>query len=112
MYKIGQGLFCLEECSDFKSGLSGREDLRPFSGMIFKFDQPGYRSFHMKDCLIPLDIIYIKEGEIVKIYHNCQPCEDDECLKYECESSDTVIELKGGTCKSSNISEGLVYRLI
>lgn len=112
MYEIGRGLFCLEECTDFQKGLSGRDHMGNKNGMIFKFDGHDQRSFHMKGCLIPLDILFIKNNKIEKIYHNCSPCMEEECEKYTCDSADTVIELPGGTCERSGISEGLVYRLI
>ena len=68
IYKIGDLLFCLEECTDHEKGLSGREHLHPKDGMLFQFDETGKRSFHMKGCKIPLDILFIKNDEIQKIY--------------------------------------------
>jgi hypothetical protein len=107
--KIGDHTFVLEECKDFPKGLSHREHLLENEGMLFNFSDPGDRTFHMRDCLIPLDILFIKDGKINKIYHECQPCEIDECDKYVGEA-DSVVELLGGTCKKNNISEGLIYR--
>jgi uncharacterized membrane protein (UPF0127 family) len=110
--KIGDKTFILEECKDFPKGLSKREHLLGNEGMLFNFNESGHRSFHMKECLIPLDIIFIKNNKIEKIYHDCNPCQLNECEKFEHESSDTVIELMGGTCKKNNITEGLIYRLL
>lgn len=110
--KIGDNTFILEECKDFPKGLSEREHLLDNEGMLFNFKEPGYKSFHMKGCLIPLDILFIKDNKIEKIYHSCNPCDLNECEKFEHESADTVIELKGGTCRKNNISEGLIYRLM
>jgi len=110
--KIGDHTFILEECKDFKKGLSEREHLHENEGMLFNFNQEGDRSFHMKGCLIPLDIIFIKNGKVEKIYHDCNPCDLDECEKFNHNSSDTVVEVMGGTCKKNNINEGLIYRLI
>lgn len=112
LVKIGDHTFVLEECKDFPKGLSEREHLLENEGMLFNFNEPGKRSFHMKDCLIPLDIIFVKNGKIDKIYHNCNPCRLDECEKFEHESAESVIELMGGTCKEKNINEGLIYRLM
>ena len=110
--KIGDHTFILEECKDLPKGLSQREHLHENEGMLFKFGSRGNRSFHMKGCLIPLDIIFIKSGKIQKIYHNCNPCELNECEQFEHEDSDTVVEVMGGTCKKNNINEGLIYRLM
>jgi uncharacterized membrane protein (UPF0127 family) len=107
--KIGDHVFVLEECKDFPKGLSHREHLLENEGMLFNFNDPGDRTFHMRDCLIPLDILFIKDGKVNKIYHECQPCKIDECDKYIGEA-DSVVELLGGTCKKNNISEGLIYR--
>ena len=108
--KIGDITFILEECKDFPKGLSERKHLLENEGMLFPFFKGRTRKFHMKKCLIPLDIIFIEKGKIVKIFHECPPCENDDCIMYECDSADTVVELSGGTCKKNDIKEGLVYR--
>jgi uncharacterized membrane protein (UPF0127 family) len=111
LIKLGETTFLVEECKDFSKGLSKREHLLENEGMLFNFNTPGTRSFHMKDCYVPLDIIFIEEGKIKKIFHNCPPCKNnDECKKYECDSADLVIEVLGGTCQANRISEGLIYR--
>lgn len=110
LVKIGEHTFILEECKDFPEGLSNRKHLLDNEGMLFNFTSNGARYFHMKDCLIPLDILFIEKGKVKKIYHNCEPCESNNCLKYTCDSADAVVELLGGTCKKNNINEGLIYR--
>lgn len=112
LIKLGNNTFVLEECNNLSEGLSKREHLHENEGMLFLFDQTDNRSFHMKNCLIHLDIIFIEGNRIKKIFHNCQPCNEEVCEKYECDSSDSVVELLGGTCKSNNITEGLIYRLM
>ena len=110
LIKIGDNAFLLEECRDHLEGLSKREHLHENEGMLFIFDRPGDRSFHMGECVIPLDIIFLEGGKIKKIFHDCPPSKGEDFKKYECESSDLVIELLGGTCKKNNINEGLIYR--
>lgn len=110
LVKIGDNTFILEECINFSEGLSGRKGLLENEGMVFNLDPGSETSFHMKDCLIPLDILFIEKGKVKKIYHNCNPCESDDCLKYSCDSVDAVVELLGGTCRKNNINEGLIYR--
>ena len=112
LVKIGDHTFVLEQCKDFSKGLSNREHLLENEGMLFLFNDNTNKSFHMKDCLIPLDIIYIKEGKIDRIHHNCIPCNLDECEKFDHDSADVVVELMGGTCEKNNINEGLIYRLM
>ena len=59
----------------------------------------------MKDCIIPLDIIFIQDGEVVKIYNDCPPCNEEECSKY-CSDADRVLEIGGGMSKKFGIKEG------
>jgi uncharacterized membrane protein (UPF0127 family) len=110
--RLGSNTFLLEYCEDFEKGLSGREHLHDNEGMLFPFNQKNKVSFHMKDCLMSLDIIFIKDGIIKKIFHDCQPCTDGNCTNFEDEDIDTVIELAGGSCKTNSIQEGLIYQLI
>ena len=51
-----------------QKGLSGRKSLPQDSGMLFVFESKNvYPSFWMKDMLIPLDMIWISGGKIIKI---------------------------------------------
>jgi uncharacterized membrane protein (UPF0127 family) len=112
MYSISNKIFCLENCKDHKKGLAGVTELESYNGMIFNFQNPGSRTFHMAGCVIPLDIIFSRDRKIIKIFHDCLPCNDEPCKKYTCESADSIIELSGGSCNDYNISEGMVYKLI
>jgi len=75
-----------------------------FNGMLFLMGS-GHHSFWMKDCLIPLDIIFIDNNEITKIHNNCQPCYTDRCENYT-GYGNLVLEVEGGTCDMLEISEG------
>lgn len=110
--KLGDNLFVLEECQNFAEGLSNRGHLYEQEGMLFDFNDDSPKIFHMKNCLISLDILFIKNNIIEKIYHKCSPCKGNECKKYIHNSADTVVELFGGTCKKYNISEGLEFRVL
>ena len=59
----------------------------------------------MKNCVVNLDIIYIDENRITKIYHNCKPCYSEDCDHYE-GFGDMILELPGGYCRKYNIKEG------
>lgn len=109
---VGDSIFDMEVCEDPEKGLSGRERVS-HDGMIFIFEESAPRSFHMKDCLISLDIVFCNEGQVVKIYENCPPCEDAECEKYSCEFSDLVLEFPGGTCSDfPSIKEGSLCQIL
>jgi uncharacterized membrane protein (UPF0127 family) len=54
-------------------GLSGRTSLPDNHGMLFLFDNADRHKFWMKDMLIPLDFIWIREGLVVQTHQNVQP---------------------------------------
>ena len=50
------------------TGLMGRESVPDHGGMLFVFPGEAHRSFWMKNCLIPLDVIFLDgRGRIVSI---------------------------------------------
>jgi uncharacterized membrane protein (UPF0127 family) len=59
----------------------------------------------MKNCTIPLDIIYIDNQIISKVHHNCPPCVDEDCENY-CGRGYFILEVEGGTCKNLGIKKG------
>lgn len=75
-----------------------------YNGMLF-IEDGSESCFWMKNCLISLDIIFIKDNKIAKIHHDCPPCYDNDCEHY-CGSGDFVLELAGGSCNKLSISEG------
>ena len=86
------------------TGMMDRKELK--GGMIFPYDEVSRKDFHMENCLIPLDIVFIKGSTIGDIHHNCPPCkENHSCPKYS-GLADNVLELPGGYCKKNNINKG------
>jgi uncharacterized membrane protein (UPF0127 family) len=59
----------------------------------------------MKNCIIPLDIIFIDNDTITEIHSNCPPCKTKDCENY-CGEGDMILELQGGTCKDLGIKIG------
>ena len=70
---------------------------------------PGPQGFWMKNCKIPLDIIYCKLGDdhstIDRIHHLCPPCKTTVCPLYR-GYGDFVLEVPGGFCKRNGVAEG------
>lgn len=87
-----------QEISD---GMKGKRFDKTFSGMLFFMD-PGDHAFWMKDCIISLDIIFIKNGKINQIFHNCKPCFSESCPNY-IGNGEMVLELRGGSSKRLGI---------
>ena len=89
---------------DISFGMMGKKFTKDFNGMLFIMSS-GFHSFWMKNCIIPLDIVFIRNGIINKIFHNCPPCNKESCINYV-GNGDMVLELMGGTCKKLNITSG------
>ena len=88
-------------------GLSGRKNLKENSGMLFVFENSDYHSFWMKDMLIPLDFIWIKNGEIVEITESVKP-QDYQPPKILTPENriDMVLEVTDGFISKNNIEVG------
>jgi len=55
-------------------GLSGREMVPEGYGMLFVFEEKGSYNFWMKDMLVPIDIIWLRDdGTIIGIERNVSP---------------------------------------
>jgi hypothetical protein len=70
--RIAQQTFALDVAADDASrmrGLGGRASIPSDGGMIFIFPEPLPLSFHMKDCLVDIDIIFIDaRGRITALH--------------------------------------------
>jgi uncharacterized membrane protein (UPF0127 family) len=104
--KINDNIFKVKVLLDENSkrvGMMNRKFDNSFNGLVFFMNQPN-NSFWMKNCIIPLDIIYITKNKINKIHHNCPPCETDNCPSYQ-GNGNIILEIKGGSCRNLNIKE-------
>lgn len=106
--KINENIFKIKTLVDKKSqqvGMMGKKFDESFDGLLFLMGGKK-QCFWMKNCIIPLDIIIIKNNVIVNIHHNCPPCEDEfDCPSY-CGRGNIVLEIKGGLCEQLNIQPG------
>lgn len=90
--------------NDIRKGMMGKTFDNNFNGMLF-FVGSGEHNFWMKNCIIPLDIIYIQNNTIKKIHHNCEPCLGANCPTFN-GSGNIVLEVPGNFCKENGIIEG------
>jgi uncharacterized membrane protein (UPF0127 family) len=82
-----------------------RESLAPDAGMIFPFPEPRPASFWMKNTLIPLDMIFVREdGSIARIAVNTVPHSLDPVAVEEPVAA--VLEIPGGRSLELGINEG------
>ena len=101
--KIGINELSVETVStpeEIQLGLSGRSEIGS-DGMLFVINPPRQISFWMKDMLIPLDIVWISNGKIIKIEKNILPpisgTPENKLTNYPSSNPvDYVLELKAG----------------
>ena len=71
--------------------------------MVFHYDYLDDRTFHMDNCKISFDLIFIVNNKINQILDNVQSCEHCTiCPKYY-GRADTLIEVPGLFCQKYNI---------
>ena len=105
--KINENIFKVKTLVDKNSQSIGMKNKRfdnTFDGLLFLMGGKE-QCFWMKDCIIPLDIIMIKNNVIVNIHHDCPPCKMKNCPSY-CGNGNIVLELAGGTCNEIDIEPG------
>jgi uncharacterized membrane protein (UPF0127 family) len=94
-----------------QQGLMGVEEVPAGTGMLFVFDEPHRGGFWMKDTLVPLDIAYVADGEVVAILQ-MQPCVDyevatDDCPSYTPDAAyDRAVEVPLGWFAEQDIQPG------
>lgn len=89
-------------------GLSNRRYLGSYDGMWFMFESDVKNTFWMKDCLIPLDIIFVdSSGFIIDIKDNNEPCSENYCPSISPSSSyRNVLEVNANFASSNGIKVG------
>jgi uncharacterized membrane protein (UPF0127 family) len=103
------GLEVAETRQQQATGLMYRTQVPADRGMLFPFDPPQSVSFWMRNVPISLDMVFLREGEIVAIAADVPPCTSDPCPTYGPESGqlvDQVIELRGGRAAELGLTEG------
>jgi uncharacterized membrane protein (UPF0127 family) len=89
-------------------GLMFRRSIAPDHGMIFPYNPPQHVAFWMKNTVIPLDIIYIRDdGHIARIV-TAKPL--DETPLPSGEPIVAVLEIAGGRAAQLGIRPGDLVR--
>jgi hypothetical protein len=91
-----------------EEGLMFVEEISNEEGMLFVYEKDTKAKFWMKNCKIPLDIIFIdKYGKIVHIVKDAQPCKTDLCQLYGSDSKYRyALEVDGGWSEKYRINKG------
>jgi len=90
-------------------GLMYRPPLPDDRGMLFPFDPPRPVQFWMKNTPSPLDMVFLRDGEVQAIVTAAPPCEADPCPTYGPETSvaiDHVLELRSGRAAELGLTVG------
>src|SRR3954471_11148939 len=106
--QLGNKNFTLEVADRTETrtyGLMRRDSMPSDHGMIFVFDQPEERGFWMKNCRIPLDIIFIDSGGRVVSVKQMKPYDlnstrSDGPAQY-------AIELNEGAAGAAGVKAGM-----
>jgi hypothetical protein len=85
-------------------GLMFRKELAPDRGMVFPYDPPQIVAFWMKNTLIPLDMIFIRDDRTIARIATAQPLTLDTVPSGE--PIVAVLELRGGRAAELGIREG------
>lgn len=92
-------------------GLMFRSELPDDYAMVFEFDEPPwwtiaalerYRSIHMLFVRVPLDVLWLRDGEVVQV-KTLAPWRG-----FGAAQADTVIELPAGAAKGVEVGDEVV----
>ena len=104
--------------SDFQQslGMMQREALPRRRGMMFPQPKAQKKSVYMFNCLAPLDLLFLYDGEVVDLSAKtpiCTSADPDECPLYESSRPfDNWIELRSGSIGRLGLSIGSQVDLI
>jgi uncharacterized membrane protein (UPF0127 family) len=103
--------FSVEIADDFQEqaqGMMFRRELARDHGMLFVYDQAQPQAFWMRNCHIPLDILYFDaEARFINGHYNAPPCNAQQCPNYVSDRpAKYVLEVAGGVAKALNLAPG------
>jgi uncharacterized membrane protein (UPF0127 family) len=108
--KVGDQIIQLEVAKTVEQkamGLMYRKELADNRGMLFPFDSPRLVGFWMKNCLINLDMVFLRDGKVEAISKEVPPCTAEPCPTYgPAVPIDQVIELRGGRADELGLKVG------
>jgi uncharacterized membrane protein (UPF0127 family) len=92
---------------DKVNGLTVYDSLEEDYGMLFLYDDINTKHFHMYRMKFPIDIIFLENHKITKIYESVPICsvKFDACTIYSGEA-DAVLEVPAGFVEKSSIIVG------
>ncbi len=112
--KVGDTTVNVEIADDTdkrKKGLAGRDSLATDSGMLFVYSTPDKYIYWMKGVRFPIDIIWIRENQVVDLLKNVpipkQGQSDNELPRYTTSFTvDKVLEVNAGFINAHGVKLG------
>jgi uncharacterized membrane protein (UPF0127 family) len=103
--------FDVEQANDpaaQQRGLMFRDNMPDDHGMLFNFDDEQPRSFWMKNCRMPLDILYFDaKYKLISMQQRVPACRSDPCPAYPSEGpARYVLELNAGMADKLGVKAG------
>lgn len=94
-----------------EQGLMYRTSMGENEGMFFVFFEDGFKSFWMKNTVMPLDIMFVNaNNEITTIHRNTTPFSEEEYPSSG--PARYVVEVRGGFADRHNIRVGSMIRWV
>jgi len=89
-------------------GLMFRDQLPHNQGMLFIFENTDFHGIWMKNCRIPLDILWLDQSrKVIHTEENVPPCQFDPChIYYPLQKALYVLELNTGLIAKEKIRLG------
>ncbi len=89
-------------------GMMFRRELATDRGMLFTYLQAAPQAYWMKNCYIPLDILYFDgQARFINGHYDTPPCQSAQCPSYPSERpARYVLELVGGVAKAMGLAPG------
>ncbi|MDI3543976.1 MAG: uncharacterized protein PWQ28_257 [Candidatus Woesearchaeota archaeon] len=89
------------------TGLMFRESLDEDKGMLYIFDQPMEIGIWAKNCLFPIDAIWISSDKRIVHIETMPPCNEENCPVYRNpELAQYVLEINGGLASKYDFNIG------
>ena len=97
-----------DEFDEQVRGLMFVREMPDDHGMLFVYDHAEPQAFWMKNCYIPLDILYFDgNARFVSAHYNVPVCRGDPCPNYASEKpARYVLELNAGVGRALGLAPG------
>ncbi len=100
------------EDADRARGLMFRPSLPAGRALLFVFDDLDFHGIWMKNCLFPIDIVWLdEERRVVHVAPRVPPCKADPCPSYQpMRRAAYVIEMNAGDARREKLAIGSAVR--